>query len=72
MDGYEATRRIRLYESSKGREATRIIACTANAFSEDVAKSLQAGCDLHLSKPIRKDTLLKTISYYFSPREAVC
>ncbi|MFS4459201.1 ATP-binding protein [Bdellovibrio sp. HCB2-146] len=72
MDGYEATRRIRLYESSKGRGATRIIACTANAFSEDVAKSLQAGCDLHLSKPIRKDTLLKTISYYFSPREAVC
>jgi CheY-like chemotaxis protein/anti-sigma regulatory factor (Ser/Thr protein kinase) len=72
MDGYEATRRIRKIESSQGRPPTRIIACTANAFSEDVAKSLQAGCDLHLSKPIRKDMLLKTINYYFSQKVAVC
>jgi PAS domain S-box-containing protein len=72
MDGYEATRRIRSIEASLGRAPTRIIACTANAFSEDVAKSMQAGCDLHLSKPIRKDMLLKTINYYFSQKEAVC
>ncbi len=72
MDGYEATRRIRELESEKGRDAARIVACTANAFSEDVRKSLQAGCDLHLSKPIRKDTLLKTISFYFSSHEVVC
>lgn len=71
MDGYEATRRIRLLENTLGRRPTRIIACTANAFSEDVAKSMQAGCDLHLSKPIRKDMLLKTINYYFNQREAV-
>ncbi len=72
MDGYEATERIRAMEVNQNRRACRIFACTANAFSEDIQKSLQAGCDLHLSKPIRKDTLLKAInSFFFNPlREA--
>ncbi len=62
MDGYETTKNIRKLEQQEGRTASRIFACTANAFSEDVAKSLSAGCDLHLSKPIRKDVLLKAIN----------
>jgi PAS domain S-box-containing protein len=62
MDGYEATRMIRRLETEQKRMPCRIYACTANAFSEDVAKSLSAGCDQHLSKPIRKDTLLKAIN----------
>lgn len=61
MDGYETTRRIRAMEHDKHLTPKHIFACTAHAFAEDVQKSLRAGCDLHLSKPVRKDTLLKTI-----------
>ncbi|WP_374075956.1 ATP-binding protein [Bdellovibrio bacteriovorus] len=71
MDGYEATRSIRTMEQLNKRTPARIFACTANAFSEDVEKSLQAGCDMHLSKPIRKDTLVKAINSFFSSTEAV-
>jgi hypothetical protein len=71
MDGYEATRNIRDLERHHGRTGARIFACTANAFSEDVARSLKAGCDLHLSKPIRKDTLLKAINSTLTPGEHV-
>ncbi|WP_413943547.1 ATP-binding protein [Bdellovibrio sp. HCB-162] len=71
MDGYEATGLIRAIEQKAERTPARIFACTANAFSEDVEKSLQAGCDMHLSKPIRKDTLIKAINSFFSSTEAV-
>lgn len=61
MDGYEATRLIRKYEILEGRTPSKIYACTANAFPEDVEKSLNAGCDMHLSKPVKKDTLLQAL-----------
>lgn len=66
MDGYETTRHIRALEKQKGRTGARILACTANAFAEDIEKSLQAGCDMHLSKPIRKDSVINTINSFFS------
>ncbi|MGZ3801008.1 MAG: ATP-binding protein [Bdellovibrio sp.] len=69
MDGYEATKRIRRLEREQGRHHSLIFACTANAFKEDVEKSLRAGCDVHLSKPIRKDTLIKAINSFFIPIE---
>lgn len=47
MDGLEATRRIR----SQGYKEP-IIALTAHALPAEAAKSIQAGCDLHLTKPI--------------------
>ncbi|HEX7675486.1 MAG TPA: ATP-binding protein [Bdellovibrio sp.] len=67
MDGYETTRLIRQMENVQGRAPSKILACTANAFTEDVQKSLNAGCDLHLSKPVRKDTLLKAINSFAIP-----
>lgn len=67
MDGYETTRLIRELERVQNRQPAKILACTANAFTEDVEKSLQAGCDMHLSKPIRKDTLIKAINSYMAP-----
>ncbi|MDG0815199.1 PAS domain-containing hybrid sensor histidine kinase/response regulator [Bdellovibrio svalbardensis] len=70
MDGYEATRLIRELEKAQNRQPAKILACTANAFTEDVAKSMDAGCDMHLSKPIRKDTLLKAINSYLPPAES--
>ena len=51
MDGYEATRQIRAI-SDPERAAVPILAMTANAFTEDVKKALDAGMDEHISKPI--------------------
>ena len=49
MDGFEATRRIRKLE--KG-DSVPVIAMTANAFSEDVKASREAGLSDHASKPL--------------------
>ncbi len=53
MDGLEATRRIR----SQGYLGP-IIALTAHALPSEAAKSLAAGCNLHLTKPIQKSVLI--------------
>ena len=47
------------------------MALTANAFQEELDKSLAAGCDAHLTKPIKKKTLLEAIRRYAvtSPRK---
>ncbi len=64
MDGHTATREIRRWEKENGREATPIIALTAHAVKEDMDKSIQAGCNSHLTKPIKKITLLQTIDQF--------
>ena len=60
MDGLEATRRIR--ESGLADAKTLpIIALTANAFDEDVQRSMQAGLNAHLSKPVEPEALFTTL-----------
>lgn len=56
LDGIAATREIRSMEDSELR-GVPVIAMTANAFDEDRRKSLEAGMDGHLSKPIEPDKL---------------
>ena len=51
LDGYEATRRIRLREEERSLPRLPIVALTANATSDDVAKCREAGMDDFLSKP---------------------
>ena len=51
MDGLTATRKIRESGREEGKTVP-IVAMTANVFEEDVRKSLDAGMDAHLSKPI--------------------
>ena len=68
MDGYEATRAIRRWETEQGWTRTPIIAVTAYALQEDAMKSLEAGCDTHLTKPIRKATLIESILQYAEGR----
>jgi CheY-like chemotaxis protein len=68
MDGYSATRRIREWEIARGRAPVPILALTAHALPEEVRKSLDAGCTAHLTKPIRKATLLRAIEEHTSER----
>ena len=60
MDGLEATRVIRAMDR-KDATAIPIVALTANAFDEDVQRSMQAGLDAHLSKPVEPDLLFETL-----------
>ncbi|MDR2900216.1 MAG: response regulator [Treponema sp.] len=74
MDGYEATKHIRSIEvsASSAKVETRrslrkpipIIAMTANVFREDVEKSLAAGMNGHIGKPINFDEMLKLMRDY--------
>ena len=44
-----------------GAKTIPVIALTANAFDEDVQRSMQAGLDAHLSKPVEPDLLFETL-----------
>ena len=63
MNGYDTTRRIRELDKS-----IPIVAQTALAFDDDVEKSLEAGCNTHISKPTDLKLLVKVITdYLLSP-----
>ena len=71
MDGYSATRRIRQWEGENRARPVPILALTAHALPEEVQKSLDAGCTAHLTKPIRKATLLHAIEEHTMGRVRV-
>ena len=60
MDGLEATAAIRALDRPDAK-AVPIIALTANAFDEDVQRSLQVGMNAHLSKPVEPEHLYQTL-----------
>ena len=60
MDGLTASRAIRESDHEDAKTIP-IIALTANAFDEDVQRSLQAGLNAHLSKPVEPDVLFETL-----------
>jgi len=62
LDGYGAVAEIRRWEAGSGHGRVPIVALTAHAMQEDEHKSLAAGCDGHLTKPLRKNILLGVIS----------
>ena len=63
MDGLEATKRIRNLDREDAKNIP-IIALTANAFDEDVQRSLQVGMNAHLSKPVDPEKLYKTLEEF--------
>jgi len=60
MDGLEATQTIRAMDREDAKNLP-IIALTANAFDEDVQRSMQAGLNAHLSKPVQPELLYETL-----------
>ena len=64
LDGYDATQMMREWEQAHGIPRTPIVALTANALQEEVEKSLAAGCDAHMTKPIKKQALLAAVARY--------
>ena len=60
MDGLEATATIRALDREDAKRIP-IIALTANAFDEDVQRSLQAGMNAHLTKPIEPNILYQVL-----------
>ncbi|MER1993865.1 MAG: response regulator, partial [Eubacteriales bacterium] len=60
MDGLEATEAIRALPRPDAKRIP-IVALTANAFDEDVQRSLQVGMNAHLSKPVEPDALFDTL-----------
>lgn len=68
-DGLEATRKIRAMTREDCAKIP-IFALTANAFDEDVQRSLQAGLNAHLSKPIQQEVLFETWESLIKPCDA--
>ena len=60
MNGLEAAEKIRALDRPDS-ETVPIFAMTANAFSDDAARSRKAGMTEHLSKPLNAETLKKAI-----------
>jgi len=64
MDGYTATRKIRMWEKRVGTEETPIVALTAYALKGDAEKCLDAGCNTHVAKPVKMETLVKVLKEF--------
>ena len=66
-DGHEATRAIRAMDRPDAKTIP-IFAMTANAFTEDHRKALEAGMNEHLPKPIDLDALYRLLVKYLTER----
>ena len=65
MDGLQATEAIRALDGDYAANIP-IIAMTANAFDEDVQRSLQVGMNAHLSKPVEPQKLYETLDEFLN------
>jgi PAS domain S-box-containing protein len=71
LDGYSAAREIRAWEAAGNTERVPIVALTANALSGDMEKSMAAGMDAHITKPIKRQKLLDTVAKWADHRRKV-
>ncbi|MCK6585029.1 MAG: response regulator [Anaerolineales bacterium] len=65
MDGYTLTAKIK---TTPGFERIPILALTANVMRGDKEKSLEAGCDGYIQKPVDFDELLREIERFLARR----
>ncbi|HVN28521.1 MAG TPA: PAS domain S-box protein [Candidatus Binataceae bacterium] len=68
MDGYSAVEKIREWESRTGRERVPVIALTASALDDAVQHTREVGFDMHVSKPVKRGTLLEAIAQAWALR----
>ena len=69
MDGCETTVKIREIDRDDAKWVL-IIALTANYFSEDIIRTVQAGMNAHLTKPVDMDIMQKTLADLIAKRSA--
>lgn len=62
MDGIAATQAIRRIEAERSLDPTPVVMLTANTLPQHIAASLEAGADVHLSKPITPTGLFETLN----------
>jgi signal transduction histidine kinase/DNA-binding NarL/FixJ family response regulator len=70
MSGADATRAIRFFEAENAIAPRPILAVSASALKEDVADALQAGCNEHFSKPIRRAELVAALNKHLPQRDS--
>lgn len=68
MDGLEASYMIRT-SNHPNHENIPIIAVSANAFDEDIKRSLASGMNAHLSKPVEPSKLIEMVRYFAQKRK---
>jgi len=68
MDGYTAVEKIREWEARTDRERLPVIALTASALDEAVRHTREVGFDMHVSKPVKRGTLLSAIAKAWAGR----
>lgn len=66
VDGYEVTIKTRQFEESTGAKRTIIVALTADAMEENRLKSLKAGMDDFITKPINKEQISKVLGKWLA------
>lgn len=71
MDGYMATKKIRAFEKEHSIQPIPILALTAHALKESEQKSMEVGCNQHLTKPIKKAMLLQAIRSWLEKDRAI-
>nr|WP_086940408.1 ATP-binding protein [Thaumasiovibrio occultus] len=68
-DGFEVARIIRELQARHNWPRVPILALSAHAMKEEQSKSLSAGMDAYLTKPIRKADLLRALAQWIEPQK---
>ena len=68
MDGYEATEIIRSLDRKDAKEVI-IISISANAFADDIEKSIALGMNAHISKPINIGNLIDSLNNIYNKKD---
>jgi CheY-like chemotaxis protein len=71
LDGYSAIKQIRAWEKLNHMAKTPIVALTAYALIEEQQKSLSAGSDRHMIKPIKKAELFRIVEDFLTNKKSL-
>lgn len=71
MNGFEATRLIRMFEAENKHNPAMIIALTGLASGRDQAEGFSCGCDIYMTKPVSFRELAKLLKNWEGNMEAL-